>query len=141
MRGASLVGLLVTLGVIGILAAAIPVLTSGSNGKSGIPNLTIPVTGRTAGGQMSAAGSDIAGAEAVACRATYGAALVAVGTYEAETGSRPTSISQVQPLLRDPLSSAFFTIEIDPRKPGQLQVAAHDHPAAGGDANCAAAGT
>jgi hypothetical protein len=135
-----MIGLLMVLAVVAIAAAGIPLLTRATGGKSTYSQLTVPAIGRTVSGNTSAAGSDVAAAEAVACRTSYAAAQAAVSSYEAETGSRPTSISQVERLVRDPLSTPFFAIGIDPRKPGQLQVATHGHPGVDGNANCAAAG-
>jgi hypothetical protein len=102
--------------------------------------LTTPTAGRSAGENTSAAGGDVAAAEAAACESNFEAAEAAVKSYEAETGSPPTAVAEVQALIRDPLSSAFFTITIDPNEPGQLQVATRGHPAVDGDGNCTVSG-
>jgi len=142
-HGVSLLGLIVTLAIIGSLAAAIPLLARGSSGSDGIPgtsSITPEAIGHSTSGSVAAAGNDISAAEATACRTTYEAVEAAVGVYQAETGILPTSTAQLRGLIPDPLRSPFFTVTIDPRRPGQLQVATPDHAAADGDINCTAVG-
>jgi hypothetical protein len=139
--GVSLVGLLVTLAIVGAMAAAIPLLERGSNPNAVSPGVSISTGRHPASGAVAAASNDISAAEVAACRATYEAAETAVSAYQVQTGSLPTSVSQLKAFIRDSLSSASFTITIDPLRPGQLQVATREHVAADGDANCAALGT
>jgi hypothetical protein len=143
-HGVSLLGLIVALAIVGALAAAIPLLTTGSGGPSGNtdnPAVTLLPGGHPTSGKVAAAGSDISAAEVTACRTTYEAVETAVGAYQAETGRPPTSVSQLKTFIRDPLSSPSFTITIDPRRPGQVQVATRGHPAADGEGNCTALGS
>lgn len=124
------------------LAAAIPFLTGTSSSGAGT-DLTLPHSpsaGASPGEIVPGVGGVISAAATVACRTNYSAAEAAIQQYEAEFSSVPTKISQVQTLLRDPLSSPAFTITIDPKRPGQLQVGTKSHVAADGSANCAAAG-
>jgi hypothetical protein len=137
--GVGLIGLLISLALIGALAATIPLLADRTSGLASTPGLTTPAAGQPAGGSAGVAGGDVAAAEAAACETNFQAAEAAVSFYEAQTGSPPTATAEVQALLRDPLSSAFFTITIDPTKPGHLEVATRGHPAADGDSNCTAA--
>jgi 2-methylcitrate dehydratase PrpD len=139
--GVSLVGLLVTLAIVGAMAAAIPLLARGSTPNAASPGVSISTGRGPASGAVAAAGNDISAAEVAACRASYEAAEAAVSAYQAQTGSLPTSISQLKAFIRDSLSSPFFNITIDPLRPGQLQVTTRDHVAADGDANCSALGT
>jgi len=141
--GGSLLALIVTLAIVGALAATVPLLTTESNrsnGNSGNPAWTVPGVGRPPSDKVAAAGNDISAAEVTACRTTYEAAETAVSAYQAETGRLPTSISQLKALTPDSVSSPFFTITIDPTWPGQLQVATRGHIAADGDVNCTTAG-
>jgi hypothetical protein len=136
-RGAGVIGILVTLLALGALAVAVlmalPSITSspskGDPGSAAIASLP--------GGAPPSAGNDISVASTTACHANFAAAKTAVGVYQAETGALPTTIAEVQNLIRDPLSSDRFTITIDPRHPGELQVATPGHPPADGDINCA----
>jgi hypothetical protein len=137
----SLLGLLLTLAIVGALSAAIPLLADRSSGNPDTVTVTPPGRSTSISGSTNAAGSDIAAAEVSACRTNYQAAETALSDYEAEEGSRPTKISEVQALIRDPLSSAFFQITIDPLRPGSLEVATPGHAASDGDANCETAGT
>jgi hypothetical protein len=138
--GAALLGVLLTLLILGGLAAglliSLPTTTSsGPNANPGSASVaSLP------GGATPALGNDITAASAVACRANFAAAQTAVGLYHAERGALPTTIGEVQPLLRDPLSTNRFTITIDPSHPGLLEVATPGHPAVDGNANCAYAG-
>jgi hypothetical protein len=137
----SLLGLLLTLAIVGALAAAIPLLTDRSSGNPG-PILVNPAGGgRSLSGNADAAGRDLTAVAVSACRTNFQAAEAAVSAYEAETGSLPSSISEVQTFIRDPLSSVFFQITIDPLRPGRLQVATRGRAAADGEANCATAGS
>jgi hypothetical protein len=138
--GRGLIGLMVTLAMVGAMAGAIPLLTNGSatsSAKSSSRGLNASTASPLKSGQVAAAGNDISAAEVAACRTTYQEAQTAVDTYQVEDGALPTSISQLKALIPDPLSSSSFTITIAPGSPGQLQVATPGHPAAEGDVNCA----
>jgi hypothetical protein len=134
-----LIGVLLTLLVLGGLAIvvlmALPSATGSSKATSGAG-----ATALLPGNAAPSVGNDITAASAATCHANYAAAKSAIDVYEAEHGTLPTTIAEVQTLLRDPLSTNRFTITIDPRRPGELQVATNAHPAADGDTNCAYAG-
>jgi hypothetical protein len=136
----SLIGLLLTVAIVAGLAAGIPLLVGTGGGRSvstlplGAPRGLAPgVSVSSQGG----AGSDLATADKAACLTNYEAAESGVAAYEAQTGHSPKSIEQVQALVKDPISSAMFSITIDPRKPGQLEVATRSHAASDGSVNCA----
>jgi hypothetical protein len=114
---------------------ALPSTTGSSKATSGAGAVAL-----LPGNAQPSAGNDILAASAAACHANYATATSAVNIYQAEHGTLPTSIAEVQTLLRDPLSTNRFTIAIDPRHPGELQVSTPGHPAADGDTNCGYAG-
>jgi hypothetical protein len=125
--------------MVGALAAAIPLLRNSStisSDKSSSAGLNVSTAKPSTSGQ-DAPGNDVSAAVVAACRTTYEEAQTAVDTYQVEGGTLPTSISQLKALIPDSLSSSIFTITINPRNPGQLQVATPDHPAADGVVNCA----
>ena len=70
------------------------------------------------------------------CRSNYEIAQEAVSAYEAEHGSAPGELSQVQPYVQDRLGGPTFTFTIDPKHPGQIDVATREHPASAGNVNC-----
>jgi hypothetical protein len=138
-RGASLIGLLLTVAIVAGLAAGIPLLVGvgkaqsvSTLSKDGPRGVAPAISASSKGG----AGSDLAAAAAVACMTNYEAAESAVAAYEAQDGQPPKSIEQVQALVKDPLSSSMFRITIDPNKPGQLQVATPGYAASDGNGNC-----
>jgi hypothetical protein len=139
----TLIGLLLAVAIVAGLAAGIPLLLGIGGGRSvttlpsGAPRGLAP--GISASSKADA-GNDLTAAAAAACLTNYKAADSAVAAYEAQTGFPPESIDQVQALVKDPLSSALFTITIDPNKPGQLQVATRSHGASDGNVNCAKIG-
>jgi type II secretory pathway pseudopilin PulG len=138
-RGAGLIGLLVALVVLGGLAAAAVMSLQGTTAsRTDLDGQSAAPLPRAAGpGPAPTAGNNILSVSAQeTCRANFAAAQAAVGVYEAEQGEPPTTISQVQALVRDPLSTDRFTITIDPLHAGELQVATPGHPAKDGDSNC-----
>jgi hypothetical protein len=114
---------------------ALPSATGSSKATSGAGAIAL-----LPGNAAPSVGNDITAASAATCHANFSAATSAVNIYQAEHGTLPTTIAEVQTLLRDPLSTNRFTITIDPRHPGELQVATPTHRAADGDTNCGYAG-
>jgi hypothetical protein len=135
-RGSSLVGLLAALVVMGALTL---VMLRFLTGNSTSPS--VPTVGSNASTAKSAApaglGSDLSVAAKEVCEADYQAAVQAVSEYQELHDSWPSSISQVESMLRDQLSSSHFTIAMYPGRPGQLEVAAPGHSPTPGDSNCA----
>jgi hypothetical protein len=75
----------------------------------------------------------------VACQADYQAVEAAVGYYQAENGSLPTSLGALATWLRDPVTSPYFTIAIDPHR-AAVEVGTRGHPVSAGEQNCQYAG-
>jgi len=144
--GQSLVALVVVLAVLGGMAAIVVSKVGTSNGVNPeqLPALNLPgslpaSTTATASKPSSngvASTSDITAAAAVACRTDYEAVAQAASEYQALYGQRPASMAELQSFLKDPLTSAYFTITIDPHVPGSIEVATPGHPAQAGDSNC-----
>jgi hypothetical protein len=122
--------------MLGGLAAAVLISLPSLPGSSSNATSGTAVLPTSPSGALAAGGNDITAASAQACRANFAAAQTAVDVYQAERGTPPSSIAEVQSLVRDPLSTAHFAITIDPRRPGQLEVATPDHLATDGDINC-----
>jgi hypothetical protein len=145
-HGVSLVALVVVVAVLGGMAAIVVSKLGASSGLNPeqLPSVTLPVShtpATTSGKKPIASGSagisDISAAVAAACRADYEAATEAAAEYDALNGRAPATLAQLESFLKDPLTSASFTISVDPQIPGQLEVAAPGHPAEPGSANCA----
>jgi N-acetylmuramoyl-L-alanine amidase len=152
-RGFGAVGLLVSLLVLGALAAVALVSLPGG----GAPNVTLPTATTHAAGKEAGAshakqvgpvqpaavpalGNEISSAAVEACRADYSAVEAGVSYYQAENGSLPTGLASLKSLLRGSVASRYFTIAIDPGHPGLVEVGARGHPLAPGEANCSYAG-
>jgi hypothetical protein len=129
-RGASLVGLLVTLLVLGGAAVGAFEITSGSNNS--VLHPTLPGSSPNA---VSSPGGVIDSAAVVTCRTDYLAVQTADGEYQSVQEQPATNMSELQPMIRDNLSSPYFSFGIDAK--GRVTVATPGHPAAPGDANCA----
>ena len=128
-RGAGLAALLIGFAVIAGLAVLVLQLESPpSGGRSGgsTPSTLSPAPGQAA--------VNIGAAERAACASDYQAVSVAVDSYTAENGKPPTNMSQVQPMLKDPVSGPMFTISITAG--GMVTVATPGHPATAGEGNC-----
>jgi hypothetical protein len=135
-RGSSLVGLVAALVVMGALTL---IMLRSLAGSSTSP--AVPTVGRSASAAESSVsvgvGSNLSAAAKEACEIDYQAALQAVSEYEQLHDSLPPTISQVQSMLRDALSSSHFTIVMDPGRMGQLEVGTPGHSPTPGDSNCA----
>ncbi len=136
--GQSFVGLIVVILILGGFAAVVLGSQGGrSGGRHGSAPTTLP-------GGLSAslgdAGNDVPAAAAIACRSNYEAVAQVVSYYQTLNGKLPASMTAIQSLFKDPVSSSYFTLSIDPRQPGTVDVATPGHPALAGDANCAHAG-
>jgi hypothetical protein len=131
--GFGLLGIILTvLALCGLAAVAIAAANTDtktvSDSISGLPSLTLP---------NRVGGSNIVGAAAeIACRTEYATVEQAVSVYQEIDGKPPSSLTQIAQILKDPLTSSHFTISIDLRHPGQVDVATTGHPARGGDSNC-----
>ncbi len=133
-RGYGLVAVLVTVVVLGGLAAA--VVTSLPGGGSGTGRSGPGTTGLAAApppAQFNAAAQQ-------ACVANYQALESAVSEYQVETGSLPTSVAQLSSSLRGNPSTGQFTLTIDQAHPGQIQVQTPGRGPTDGDGNCRYAG-
>ena len=144
-RGASsALGLVVGILVMGVLAVI--VLKSQVGGVQSLTGPSIqPAAGGTgttarASGTISGVANDIHKAAVVVCRADYEAVQAAIGYYEVENGSLPTSIGSLSAWLRGSPTSPYFTIAIDPHRPGVVEVGAKGHPLSPGSGNCAFVG-
>jgi hypothetical protein len=107
-------------------AGSSSVTTAGSSGAT------------TTGG--SSVGADIAAAAVVTCQTDYQAVEAAVGYYQAEHGLSPASLGALSSWLRDPVTSPYFTIAIDPHHAGVVEVGTKGHPLSPGELNCQYAG-
>jgi hypothetical protein len=135
-HGYGFVGLLLTVLLLGGLAAVVMVAMGGSSRDH---NLAISPIQAPSAGQGGAA-SDIAAAASVACRADYQAVSNAASYYQAMNGKAPATMASLGSFLKDPVTSSRFAITINPARPGQVEVAAGGYSAAPGDGNCAYAG-
>ena len=86
------------------------------------------------------ADSDVSEGAQVACRTNYQVVTEAVAEYQVLNGRPPGNLAALASMLRDPVTSAYYSITVDPASPGAVEVATPQHPAAPGDANCAYAG-
>lgn len=134
-QGYGLVGMLLTLLVLGGLAAIVLVAVPGSGTTSS--HMTIPSLPHQSGQQSS---GPISAAAQQACQANYIALQQAISLFQAEHGSLPTSAAELQTYLRGTVSTPQFTLTIDPTRPGQIAVQTAGHPASDGESNCRYAG-
>ena len=129
-RGAGLIALLIGVVVMGGLAVLVLQLNGGSStgGRTGrsTPNSLSPAPGQAA--------VNINASERAACTSDYQSVSLAVDVYTSENGKPPTDISDVQPMLKDPVTSPSFTISVTAT--GKVAVATPGHPAAPGPGNC-----
>lgn len=136
-RGAAALGLLVVLLVLGGLACVVIIAQPGGGSKLGTS------TG-TASSQLNAssanASTNTSAAAEVSCRTDYEIASQAVSYYETLNGHPPKDTADLSTLIKDPLSSPYFTISIDPYLAGQVDVATKGHVSSPGDGNCSYAG-
>ena len=134
-QGYGAVGLLVTLLVLGGLAAvvltALPSSTTKSprGGTLSLPGLAT----QQPGAQISAAAQQ-------ACQANYAALEQAVSFYQVQHGSLPTTVAELQTYFRGTLSTPQYTLTIDAIHAGQIEVETSGHPASDGNGNCRYAG-
>ena len=130
-RGGLLSGALLVMLALGCLAAVVLKVSS-------LPGSSSTQTGTTLGaGSPSGA---VNAAVVAACRSDFEAVQRAVDVYEAETGSGPTNIKQLQSLLHGVVVTSRYTITIDRNLAGEIDVATPSHPASPGESNCAYAG-
>ena len=134
-QGYGAVGLLVTVVVLGGLAAVVLTALPGSGTKS--PHGATPSLPGLATQQPQA---QISAAAQEACKANYAALEQAVSFYQAQHGSLPTTIAELQTYFHGTLSTPQFTLTIDPIRPGQIQVQTGKHAASDGNSNCRYAG-
>lgn len=123
--------ILVVLLILGIAGAAMvasfDASKSSPNGAGGPVTIPSPAKGPSA--------ADIA-----ACNSDYAAGGEAALEYQVQHGTLAMTAAELQPYLRDSLSTAQFTITIAAGHPGQLEVSTPSHPASPGNGNCAYAG-
>ena len=137
--GRGLVGLLVAIVILAGMAAAVLGNQNGSGGDH---------EGRSSAGGAATtidsspvkAASDVSEGAQVACRTNYQAVTEAVAEYQVLHGRAPGDLAALAAMLRDPVTSAYYSITVDPTSPGAVEVATPEHPAAPGDTNCAYAG-
>lgn len=139
-EGASgLVGLLVSLVVLGGLAALVLTALPGSGTK---PNRRGSATsGPIAGVSVPQVPAQVSpAASKQACLADYSGLQEAVSEYQLQHGSVPTSVTQLAGYFRGTISTSGFSLTVDPGRPGRLQVQTPGHPASDGNGNCSYAG-
>jgi hypothetical protein len=134
--GHGLIGLLIATLVLGVLA----VVVIGGEGAVGSGNHRRTSQTFISAAAPGNAAANLQASAAAACRTDYQAVTSAVSYYEVLNGRPPDNMTALRSVLRDPVSSSRFSITIDPARPGQVDVAAGDHPAAPGDGNCTFAG-
>jgi hypothetical protein len=143
-RGTGAFALMVALVITGVLAVIVLLsLPSGRGSNATPPSSPSSDSAQSAvepGRTASGAGSEIHAAAVATCQADYEAVLAAVSYYQAANGSLPTSLGLLRSWLRDPVSSADFSIAIDPHNPGVVEVGTKARPLAPGEANCNYAG-
>lgn len=133
--GALLAGVLFALLALGGIAAVVVVeMPSGGSSSS------TSSKGSATTLSVSHPAGVISAAAVAACRNTYTVVQEAVDEYETQTGTGPTNIDQLRSLLRDPVVTSQYTISIDRRLAGEIDVATPSHPASPGESNCAYAG-
>lgn len=133
---AGLVGLLVTLGAAGALGIALLAMnarTPNAKSRAHVP----AVDGQSIQASPGAAAPDIAAATIEECRADVAIVVEAVSEYETLRGLPPKAMTDLSDVLKNTITSSRFTILIDPRHPGQVDVSTPGHAPAGGDADCA----
>jgi hypothetical protein len=136
--GRGLVGLLVAIVILAGLAAAVLGFQDGSGGDhQGQPG----AAASTPNASPAKAVSDVEEAAQIACRSNYELVSEALDEYRIMHGQRPATMAALAPMLRDTVSSQYYTITIDTVGPGTVAVATPGHPTAAGDANCAYAGS
>ena len=131
--GFGAVGLLAAIAVLAGVAALTLGLSHGSSSGTHGHGAGAPVG--TLGTSPGAAAGDISAAARATCQTDYQAVQQAADAYAAEHGHPPASVSDLSGILRDPVTSPYFTISIGPT--GQVDVAAAGHVAASGAGNCA----
>ena len=141
-KGAGALGLLAAVAVLAAISVAvISSLPSAGNvagtghagrgsGRLGTPSAVARTTG-------AALGTVIGSAAMQACRADYQTVEAAVGYYRAEDGSLPGSVRALDPWLHHAAQSPGFSVTIEPRHPGVVEVAAGGRSPSPGEANCA----
>ena len=145
-RGGGALGLLLAVVVMGV-AGVIVVRSLPGTGVGNIPALPGVSSTKASGGprgvpstRASGVQADIRAAAVVACKTDFLAVEAAVSYYEAEKGKFPSSLRSVRSWLRDPVQSPYFSISLDSRRPGVVEVGTRGHPLGPGAANCAFAG-
>lgn len=133
--GASAVGLLVTLLVLGGIAGAVLALQPGTKTNPGVAK-----TPTTINASPAKAGSDIALGASAACQTDFDSVQTAVGEYEALHGRPPTNMTALAGMIHNPVSTYFYAITIDPHHPGRIDVSTPGHAETPGDAACRFAG-
>jgi hypothetical protein len=133
--GMGLLGLILALGILGGLSAMAVVGLSGST-LPDTSELTLPTPAPSDASQMSH-GSDNNAAAVAACRSDYQAVQSAASVYRVLNGADATRMRDLQSILKDPVTSPYFIISIDPQNPGVIEVATSGHAARPGDGNCA----
>ncbi|HUC12809.1 MAG TPA: hypothetical protein VMS00_00020 [Acidimicrobiales bacterium] len=137
----ALLGGLLTLGV--LVVAVLMALPSSQGGQTPLP--AEPTTSAPGHAGVTSPNPDgiegiIGSAALMVCKTDYRTVESAVSYYQAHEGSLPKSLTDLKPMLRSPVSSPYFLITIDPRKPGVVEVGTRGYAPAPGDANCAFAG-
>jgi type II secretory pathway pseudopilin PulG len=129
--GYGLTGVLVTLLILGGLAAAVLTTVPGADtGSSRRRPASLPgLVTQPPSGQISAAAQQ-------ACEANYAALQQAISVYQVEHGSLPTSVAEVQTYFRGSLSTPQYSLSMDPNRPGQIQVQTSGRSASDGNGNC-----
>ena len=128
--GASLIGLLAALVVLGGASAAVIAVETSPSGGNRVPT----ASGSTLSASPSGAGADIAASAETVCRTDYEAVSQAAEEYQSLNGRPASGMSDVGQYMRDPVTSPYFTITI---VAGRVEVATTGHPAAAGEGNCA----
>lgn len=133
--GASAVGLLVTLLVLGGIAGAVFALQPGTKTSPGAAK-----TATTINASPAKAASNISQAAQEACQSNYQAVQTAVSEYEALHSQPPATMKELASMIRSPVSTYFYAFTIDPHHPGQVDVSTPGHAATPGEAGCRYAG-
>jgi hypothetical protein len=131
-QGLGLVGLVIILAVLGGMAAVAVLMSSSGRHHDAVGVSPTQKLSAAPG----AADPDISAAAVATCRADYHAVVAAATDFQAIHGMQPATMTALQSMFKDPVTSTRFAITIDPRHPGQAEVAAGGHAAAPGDGNC-----
>lgn len=131
-RSSSGFGAVGLLAAVAILAIAAAVALGVSHGSSGAGKAGASTTLGTSPAQAS---NDISAAARVTCQTDYQAVQQAADAYTADQGHPPGAMSDLAGMLRDPVTSPYFTISIG--STGQIEVATPGHAATPGAGNCA----